>query len=228
MNILIVEDRERVAKAIAQAFSKVDQVRDLHMVQSYDDALCAMSKRHYDVFLLDIHLQKSRNGIDLCRTIRRHNQESIIVVVSGFIDENVVKQIYDAGANDLVRKPFARCEVRLKVIHWWMFIKAGQSKKNALEYRGLKYDFQRSELSADGKIIPLTKAFRRLVLLFLESPETLVPYTKIQREIWGDHDTSFKKRNIKERVFEFKKRLPERYKDWLRSVPGEGYKLSEE
>ena len=225
MNILIVEDGREVARAIAQSFSGVDLVRDLHMVQTYDDALSALAQRHYDVFLLDIHLQHSRNGLELCRAIRQQDQRAIIVFISGYIDEQAVKEIYAAGGNDLIRKPFARCEIKLKVTFWWTFIKAGRTKKTVLTYHSWTYDLQRGEFRIDGEVIPLTKAFRRLVVLFLESPEAVIPTARIQQELWGDHDTSLRQRNVKERIFEFRKRLPGKHAEWVRAVAGEGYVL---
>jgi len=225
MNILIVEDRIDVACAIRSTVASIKAAQNVHMVQNYNDAIALTSKRHYDVFLLDIDLRKSRSGFEVCRAIRQNNKDSIIIFISGFIDENAVKHIYALGGNDLIRKPFVRSEIRLKVIHWRNFIKAGRSKKPCLEYHSMKFNLERSEFSIEGKIIPLTKALRRLVILFLQSPETIIPYNRIQQEVWGDHDTSLQKRNIKERVFELKKRLPKVYAAWITSEAGEGYVL---
>jgi len=226
MNILIVEDKPSVACAIAQCFDGVDQVKDVQIAHNYEAATARMRKQHYDVFLLDINLDGSRNGLELCKHIRQTNKESLIVFVSGFIQDEILSQLYAAGANDFIRKPFVRKEIRLKVVHWWNFIKAGRTKNPYLEYHGMSYDLEHGVFKVDGKTIPLTKALRRLLILFLQSPETIIPYSRIQREIWGDHDTSIKNRDFKGRIFELRKRLPVSYKDWIKSEAGEGYVLS--
>lgn len=225
MNILIVEDRPSVAQAIAQCFEGVDLVTDVQITHDFETASSRMRKKHYDVFLLDINLDGSRNGLELCKHIRQSNKESLIVFISGFIRDEILEQLYAAGANDFIRKPFVRKEIRLKVIHWWNFIKAGRTKKPCLEYHGMSYDLEKGLFKIDGKTIPLTKALRRLLLLFLQSPETIIPYSRIQQEIWGDHDTSMKNRDFKGRIFELRKRLPISHKDWIRSEAGEGYML---
>jgi len=226
MNILIVEDKPSIAQAIAQCFDNVDQVQDVQIAHNFEAATLKMNRKHFDVFLLDINLDGSRNGLELCKHIRQTNIESYIVVISGFIQEEILDQLYAAGANDFIRKPFVRKEIRLKVVHWWNFIKAGRTKKSCLKYHDMSYDLERSVFKINDKIIPLTKALRRLLILFLQSPETIIPYSRIQREIWGDHDTSMKNRDFKGRIFEFRKRFPASHKDWIKSEAGEGYVLS--
>lgn len=228
MNILIVEDRPSVAQAIAQCFDGVDLVKNVQIAHNSETASSRMRKKHYDVFLLDINLDGSRNGLELCKHIRQTNKESLIVFISGFIRDEILEQLYVAGANDFIRKPFVRKEIRLKVVHWWNFIKAGRTKKPCLEYHGMSYDLERSVFNINGKIIPLTKALRRLLILFLQSPETIIPYSRIQREVWGDHDTSMKKRDFKGRIFELRKRLPVSHKNWIKSEAGEGYMLKKD
>ena len=222
MNILIVEDKPSVAYAIAQCFEGVEQVKCKDVVLNFDEATIQMRKKHYDVFLLDINLDGSRNGLELCKLIRKTNKESLIVIISGFIKDDILNQLYDAGANDFIRKPFVRKEIRLKIVHGWNFIKAGRTKKPCLEYHGMSYNLKKGLFKIDGKTIPLTKALRRLLILFLQNPESIIPYSRIQREIWGDHDTSIKKRDFKGRIFELRKRLPASHKDWIRSEAGEG------
>ncbi|WP_417832836.1 response regulator transcription factor [Terasakiella sp.] len=226
MNVLIVEDRPSVAQAIAQCFDGVGLITEVQIAHNFEAANAQMNRKHYDVFLLDINLDGSRNGLELCKHIRQTNKESLIVVISGFIRDEILEQLYAAGANDFIRKPFVRKEIRLKVVHWWNFIKAGRTKKPCLEYHGMSYDLEKSLFKIDGKTIPLTKALRRLLILFLQSPETIIPYSRIQREIWGDHDTSMKNRDFKGRIFELRKRLPASHKNWIKSEAGEGYVLS--
>ena len=66
------------------------------------------------------------------------------------------------------------------------------------------------------------------MILFLRNPETIISYSRIQREIWGDHDTSMKNRDFKGRIFELRKRLPTSHKDWIKSEAGEGYMLKKD
>ncbi|GGF76079.1 DNA-binding response regulator [Terasakiella brassicae] len=228
MNILIVEDRPSVAQAIAQCFDGVDYVTAVKIAHNFEAATARIRKKHYDVFLLDINLDGSRNGLELCKHIRQTNKDSLIVFISGFIQDDILDQLYGVGANDFIRKPFVRKEIRLKVVHWWNFIKAGRTKKPCLEYHGMSYALERSVFKIEGKTIPLTKALRRLLILFLQSPETIIPYSRIQQEIWGDHDTCLKQRDFKGRIFELRKRLPVSHKDWIKSEAGEGYILRKE
>ena len=226
MKILIVEDRQEVAQALCNSFKNVEHVQHIHMAHSYDHAVRVLAEVHYNVILIDIDLP-DRNGIELCRTIRARDRSAVIIFVSGFIDDEALRQIFAAGGNDTIRKPFSRTEIALKAVQWWQYLKTGKTKDRWLIYKSFRYDLEGGQLLIDGKVIPLTKAFRRLIMLFMERPETVISNDLIQREIWGDHDTSWRKRNIRDRIYELKKRLPRKFQSWIQCIPGEGYLLQE-
>lgn len=228
MNILVVDDCPNMVQALCSIFEKLPTVQRITGTQTFVDAVNEFGRHHYHVVLIDVDLKDKKNGIDLCRWIRKRNNKCIIIFITGFSTNEVMQQAYEAGTNDYIRKPILRSEVRLKVLYWWEFIKCGKSKRGFLQYHGLKFIFKSNELLADGKKVPLTKSLKRLMVMFLEKPETVISHDKIQQELWGDHDTAIKQRNLHERIGALREALPEWYREWIQSVRGEGYKLMKE
>jgi DNA-binding response OmpR family regulator len=74
-------------------------------------------------------------------------------------------------------------------------------------------------------MLTLTKGMKRLLLLFLEKPETVLSHDFLQREVWGDYDTALRQRNIHERIATLRQILPNKITPWLQSIRGEGYML---
>jgi two-component system nitrogen regulation response regulator NtrX len=102
-----------------------------------------------DLYLLDVRLPDG-SGIDLLRAIRRHDEATPIVMISG---HGTIREAVDAtrsGAFDFLEKPLARDRVLLVI-------------KNALERSDLQRENQRfRELVGDGpRMIGKSDAFRR-------------------------------------------------------------------
>lgn len=226
MNILIVDDCPLMRKQLSSLFSKHPTVHKVASASSFVEAVNQCNRLHFHVVLIDYDLKDSLNGVDVCRWIRKRNPECIIIFVSGFPTTKIMEEAYAAGTNDFITKPMPLSEVRIKVFHWWQVMKCPQKKPADLTYHGLKYVFKTHDFLANGRVVPLTKGMKRLLRLFLEKPETVISHDSLQRELWGDHDTALKPRNLHERIGALRAALPTRYSRWLRSVRGEGYKLS--
>lgn len=104
MRILIVEDEERLAQALAQIIIKnkytVDTVYDV--MTGLDYALSGV----YDVIILDIMLPKI-NGIQLLKNIRKEKISTPVLLLTAKdeIEDKVVG--LDSGADDYLTKPFS-------------------------------------------------------------------------------------------------------------------------
>jgi DNA-binding response OmpR family regulator len=102
-----------------------------------------------------------------------------------------------------------------------------QGAKKYLEYRGLIFDFDSAVFSYSGKPLALSKSCKRLLLIFIKTPEKTVSHLEIQRQLWGDYDCALKKRDISERIQCLRKQLPVEVAKWVVAVVGEGYVLTE-
>jgi DNA-binding response OmpR family regulator len=108
MNILIVEDQQRLARALAaileEAHYNVDTVFDGQ--EGLDYALLGS----YDAIVLDVMLPK-RNGFDVVREIRRAgNSVPVIMLTARDTLRDKVAGL-DLGADDYLTKPFQPAEL---------------------------------------------------------------------------------------------------------------------
>lgn len=77
---------------------------------SAEPALIALVKEDYDLLLTDLKVSPTgMDGDDLVRALRNSGHEKIsslpIIVITGSTDENVLKEVYEAGANQILSKP---------------------------------------------------------------------------------------------------------------------------
>ena len=104
--IAIVEDEIVIGEAIFQTLSKSGYA-PLRPVASYDEGVSVLSEHNPDLFLIDIHLGKSRSGIELATKVRQLSKASI-VFLTAYADEYNLKQIADINAEGFLVKPVTK------------------------------------------------------------------------------------------------------------------------
>jgi DNA-binding NtrC family response regulator len=110
--ILVVDDEMGVRTMCADLLK-----RDGHEVEaagSASEALARFSEREFDIVLSDINMPEM-DGIELCRKLREHQPEQIVILITGYPSlESAVKGMKE-GARDYVTKPFTPDEMRLVI-----------------------------------------------------------------------------------------------------------------
>ena len=112
MNILVVEDEERIASVIAKSLR--DQSFEVDLARDGITGVEMARSRPYDLFILDVVLP-GLDGFAVCREIRSFNIDVPILMLSarGVVDDRV--RGLDSGADDYLTKPFAVAELQARV-----------------------------------------------------------------------------------------------------------------
>jgi two-component system copper resistance phosphate regulon response regulator CusR len=112
MQILVIEDEQRVAELIKKGLEELG----FQITLAFDGEMgrkLAVTK-DFDLILMDLILPKI-NGIDLCREIRvtRPGIPIIMLTALGTTDDKV--EGFDAGADDYLVKPFDFRELHVRI-----------------------------------------------------------------------------------------------------------------
>ncbi len=118
--ILIVDDEEIVQNLFASFLS--DQYI-CETAASCDEALAHLAHNTYGLVLSDMQMP-GRNGVELLREIRQHYPDTAVIMVSGVVRPQRIRDTLQIGAVDYLTKP---CELEV----------LGLSVERALERRNL-------------------------------------------------------------------------------------------
>lgn len=112
MRILVAEDDEQLCSTIARGLREQSYAVDT--VGDGDAALYQVALNEYDVVVLDILMPK-RDGIDVCRQIRRRGSHVPILMLTA--RDTLADKVtgLDAGADDYLTKPFEFGELLARV-----------------------------------------------------------------------------------------------------------------
>ena len=187
--VLVVEDeasiREMVALNLKMAGGEVVEA------PSAERALELMHHgEECDAALLDIMLP-GMDGLSLCETIRRENNEIGIIIVSAKGQESDKIRGLSIGADDYITKPFSVSELvaRLEALTR-RITRGGVPAKPAEEQEQLisgpfVLDEKSRMLYKNGTAIDLTQVEFQIMELFFRNPGTALVREKILEGVWG-------------------------------------------
>lgn len=112
--ILIVED----SKTYQFAYSRILKKKsfEIKMLDRGKDLINTAMSWMPDLIILDIHLPDS-NGVELCRQLNKTDEthDIPILIVTSDSTVEVLRNVYEAGALDYIRKPFNDIELIIRI-----------------------------------------------------------------------------------------------------------------
>lgn len=185
MNILIIEDEERIATLVKRGLEENGYMAAI----AYDGLMGKKLalQNNYDLIITDIILPKI-NGIDLCREIRAAKPDIPIIMLTalGTTDDKV--EGFDAGADDYLVKPFDFRELHVR-IRALMKRKSGITTNQGfiLKYADLELNNQTKVVKRSGMEINLTPKEFKLLEYMMQHSERVLSRTEIAEKVWDTH-----------------------------------------
>lgn len=180
MRLLIVEDDERIADALAEDLGEqhytVDVVHDGQTGWDY------AGDAPYDLILLDVMLPKI-DGITLCRRLRQagHNLPILMLTARDAISDRVLG--LDAGADDYLVKPFDLQELSARIRA--LLRRGDTTVPPVLEWGQLRLDPSLCQVSYRQQPIELSPKEYSLLEFFLRHPRQVFSRTQLLDHLWS-------------------------------------------
>ena len=112
MRILLLEDTEDVAAAIAESFARRGDAVD--HVATIADAVASLAVQDYDIAILDIQLPDGE-GIQVLRHLRQSGRAVPVLMLTARAEIEMRIKTLDLGADDYMVKPFDLGELHARV-----------------------------------------------------------------------------------------------------------------
>jgi DNA-binding response OmpR family regulator len=112
MRVLVAEDHERLARAVAAGLRRYGMTVDVAL--DGDDALARLGANRYDVVVLDRDLPGT-HGDEICRTLAAERCESRVLMLTAASSVKDRVEGLGLGADDYLPKPFDFAELIARV-----------------------------------------------------------------------------------------------------------------
>ncbi len=219
-SILLLEDDLQLNDTIKQFL----ELKGYEVFSAYDgfQAENIYYEKHIDLMLLDVKVPKI-NGFEFLKNLRKSGKNTPAIFITSLNSVDDVTKGFDMGADDYIRKPFALKELLVRVES--ILKRAYGSRDSKIELSdGLVFDIKELRLTKDSKKIPLKTKELKLLALFLQNPNELIDYEKINSALW-DYDEISSSGSLRAYI----KRLREVIgKDKIETVKNIGYRFVKE
>ena len=222
--VLVADDDQGVLEVVSFALRK--EGFDVQGVADGEAALEEVARKRYDLLVLDVMMPRL-SGMDVCRTVRAASTVPIVMLTAKDAELDRVLGL-ELGADDYVTKPFSMAELvsRIRALLRRRELDRSESGSAVREVGGLRIDFTRHEVLADGEPVHLTLSEFKVLGLLAKHPERVFTRRQVMQHLWesdyvGDeHACDVHISNLR-RKLERDPRYPER----IVTVRGLGYKL---
>ncbi len=175
MKILLLEDNKKLNETITKRLKMKG-----YNVLSFIDGAEAYEKitDGFSCFILDINVPNI-DGIKILKKIREYYESLPVIIISASVELDVIKQAYDFGCNDFLKKPFFIDELEIKIE------KLCKIQNDKIYFDENSYfDFKSSLLVIDSEETRLTKKEKLLLNLFLTKKNQVISYELIENYVW--------------------------------------------
>ena len=218
--VLVVDDEEGVRDLIVDALSMVsiNTITANHGMQ----ALNLIRENNVDLVVLDVNMPVM-DGFEVLEKLRSTGNNLPVIILTARLDREDIKQGFDLGADDFVRKPFGIEELTLQINAVLRRASSLQETgSTTLSMGGLIMDIEQHLVTVDSVETNLSATEFRLLQLFLEAPNKVLSKDQILSQVWGSGN--FADPNVVETYVSYlRKKLGSAIN--LRTIRGVGYQF---
>ncbi|MDD2895055.1 MAG: response regulator transcription factor [Aliarcobacter sp.] len=209
MKILLLEDNKKLNETITKRL----KLKNYNVV-SFTDGADAYENitEGFSCFILDINVPNI-DGINILKKIREYYKIVPVIIISASVELDVIKQSYDFGCNDYLKKPFFIDELEIKIEKLCNI----QDSKIYFDENSY-FDFKSATVVIDNEETRLTKKEKLLINLFLSKKNQVITYESIENYVWEGSFVSLE--SIRSLIRRLRKILE---KDYIQTVVDTGY-----
>jgi len=221
MHILLAEDDQRMARAVARGLEQEGHV--VAVVHDGDAALAAAHDGGFDLLVLDV-MMPCRDGFRVVQALRADGvgTPALLLTARGEVEDRV--RGLDVGADDYLVKPFAIEELMARVR---ALLRRGTHRDApVLRVHTLELDRTARTVRRDGKVITLTTKEFSLLEYLMRQPGVVHTRSMIAEHVWdftlelGSNVVDVYVKHLRDKIDD--KDRPDR-PSFVQSVRGVGY-----
>jgi DNA-binding response OmpR family regulator len=186
MRILVAEDHERLARAVAAGLRRHGMTVDVAL--DGDDAMDRLAVNRYDVVVLDRDLP-GVHGDDICRTLAAGRSESRVLMLTAARSVKDRVEGLGLGADDYLPKPFDFTELVARIQA--LARRPGAPATPRLGYGDLSMDPVRRIATRAGRRLALTPKELAVLECLLTAEGRPVPAEELLQRVWDEAANPF-------------------------------------
>ena len=181
MRLLIVEDEEKLAKALKKGLEMKGYAVDWLPDSKKALNRILMYRKEYDLIILDLMLP-GIDGATITEQVRQDNVTTPIIILTARNETEHKVDLLNKGADDYVVKPFSFEELLARINS--VLRRPTTTKPVILQVGGIEMNIATHTVTKDGKEIPLTLKEFALLECFMREPNKVLSREYLFDHVW--------------------------------------------
>lgn len=180
--ILIIEDDPAILLGLLASLEEENY--EILSEEDGQKGFDSAKKSNPDLLLLDLMLP-NKNGLDICRELRREGYEFPILMLTSKKDEIDKVLGFETGADDYVTKPFGIMELKMRIKALLKRTGTPKQEPATYEFGDITVEYKKLEAFIDGEPIGLSAKEFQILKYFIEKEGEVVSRDTLLNDIWG-------------------------------------------
>jgi len=214
MNILLMEDDPVLSDILLDFLReewRVDYAYDSREVYKH------LENTHYDLFIFDINVM-GQNGIELLKELRNFHNTTPTIFITAYRDTQHLRNAFDAGAHDYIKKPFELEELHARIINIKRVFNIETHEVITLSDT-VMFDPAQRTVHVNNEQISLTAKDTALLSYFVKNSARLITNEELVQNIW-DFDSLPSDATLRSHIRTLRDIIG---KEKIKTIRGEGY-----
>ncbi len=179
MKILLMEDDPVLGDIVTDY---LQQYYTTHRAFDSAEAQEFIDDESYDLFIFDINVP-GKSGIELLEELRSFNDTTPAIIITAYEDTAHLKESFDVGAHDYIRKPFELEELKLRIEKSKILFHIEQDTPVKLTEK-LTY-YPKKHMVSDGtNEMNLRPKECEILEYFIAHPQRLISQEELIQNLW--------------------------------------------
>lgn len=218
--ILLVEDNQTIVIGLKYSLEQENFV--VIVATNVEECERIIKEQEIDLILLDVMLPDG-NGFDLCKKIKKTNENIPIIFLTAQDEETSAVLGLDLGADDYIIKPFRTRELISRINSVLRRYGKNNQNTNIIRYKNIRIDTNLAKVYKDDQEIIFTSLEYKIVLMLFSNQNKLITREELLERIW-DIAGNFVNDNT---LTVYIKRIREKFgeEQIIETVRGLGYRI---
>ena len=179
MKILLMEDDPVLGDIITDYLR---QFYTIHRAFDSEEAQEYINDESYDLLIFDINVP-GKNGVELIEELRSFNDTTPAIIITAYDGTKHLKESFDAGAHDYIKKPFELEELKLRIENSKVLFHIEQDALLKISDK-LIYDPKRHIVSDGIDDMSLKPKECEMLEYFIAHTHRLISQDELMQNIW--------------------------------------------
>jgi len=214
MNILLMEDDAVLSDII------LDYLREAWNVDyaySSNEVYEQLEDNKYDLFIFDINVP-GLNGLELLRELREYNDTTPTIIITAYTDTTYLKQAFEFGACDYVKKPFELEELNARIKNTQKIFNIKNEVKITIDSQ-IYFCPDKRQLNNNEEITTLSAKDSKILEYLVKNPSRVISSEELTQNVW-DFDNIPSDATVRSHIRTLRELIG---KDKIQTIRGEGY-----